>query len=403
MSFHPAEVRFLITHEEKITDAERRLTADHPMTKASAIKDSAFFRSEFGDYGRAAMELVSSRSAAQGKLPRQWLMCHESAQQATPLVVAQRRAERIAAHCPQALVHDVTCSIGTEGAAITEAGMDYHGSDLDQARLLMAQFNEPRGLYSRADALRPASTSESIIVADPARRAGGRRITSPAQLIPPLPSLVETWQGHELAIKCAPGLDFSEWDGLVSVASVNGGVKEACLYTAGLSTGETREALLITTSKTECLTDSHRIDIITDRMPSDVGADSPGKYLIDPDGAVVRSGLVRHYARREGLWMLDERIAYLTGDAIPAGRSGFKFIESVPLKKLKTALKKHDCGSLEILVRGVDVDPDVLRKKLGLKGKRPMAVFCTRVGSQGVGLVCEAREYADEPPHTFVH
>lgn len=223
MSFHPAEVRFLVAHEEKIADAERRLTADHPMTKESAIKDSAFFRSEFGDYGRAVMELVSSRSAAKGKLPSQWLMCHESAQQATPLVVAQRRAERIAAHCPQGLVHDVTCSIGAEGAALIDAGVGYHGSDLDQARLLMAQSNEPRALYSRADALRPASTSESFIVADPARRAGGRRITSPTQLIPPLPSLVETWQGHELSIKCAPGLDFSEWDGLVSVASVNGG------------------------------------------------------------------------------------------------------------------------------------------------------------------------------------
>ncbi|WFP68033.1 SAM-dependent methyltransferase [Corynebacterium pseudotuberculosis] len=403
MSFHPDEVRFLAANKEKISDAESRLIADHPLTKASAIKDSAFFRSEFGDYGRSVMELVSSRSATKGKLPSQWLMCHESAQQATPLVAAQRRAERLAAHFPQGLVHDVTCSIGTEGAAITRAGMSYHGSDVDQARLLMARYNESRGHYSRADALIPASKNESIIVADPARRAGGRRITSPLQLIPPLPSLVETWRGHELAIKCAPGLDFSEWEGLVSVASVNGGVKEACLYTAGLSNGETREALLITASTTECTSDNHRVDRITDLMPSDVGADSPGKYLIDPDGAVIRSGLVRHYARREGLWMLDERIAYLTGDAIPAGRSGFKFVELVPLKKLKTVLKKHDCGSLEILVRGVDIDPDVLRKKLGLKGKRPMAVFCTRIGSQGVALICEAREYADELPRTFVH
>ncbi len=39
-------------------------------------------------------------------------------------------------------------------------------------------------------------------------------------------------------MKCAPGLDFSQWPGLVSVASVNGNVKEACLYTPGLATGK---------------------------------------------------------------------------------------------------------------------------------------------------------------------
>lgn len=44
-------------------------------------------------------------------------------------------------------------------------------------------------------------------------------------------------------MKCAPGLDFSQWPGLVSVASVNGNVKEACLYTPGLATG--RQAVLL--------------------------------------------------------------------------------------------------------------------------------------------------------------
>ncbi|WP_460490842.1 THUMP-like domain-containing protein, partial [Corynebacterium nasicanis] len=220
--------------------------------------------------------------------------------------------------------------------------------------------------------------------ADPARRAGGRRITHPDQLLPPLPELLDAWCGTELAVKCAPGLDFSEWEGLVSLVSVDGGVKEACLYTPGLSEGTRREALIIT---------GGHVDRLSDALPDEVGAGDPGRYLIDPDGAVVRAGLVRHYAAREGLWMLDERIAYLTGDTIPAGRSGFPIEEIVPLKKLKAALAGRDIGSLEILVRGVDVDPDALRKKLRLRGTRAGAVVCTRIGTQGVAIVCGPREH----------
>ncbi len=56
---------------------------------------------------------------------------------------------------------------------------------------------------------------------------------------------------------------------------------------------------------------------------------------------------------------------------------------------LRKALASYDCGSLEILVRGLDVDPDSLRKRLKLKGSRPLALVLTRIGRKGVGFVCE--------------
>ncbi|CAB0813441.1 SAM-dependent methyltransferase [Corynebacterium diphtheriae] len=392
MSYTTDEVHFLLDLDAEITAVAGAITRDHAMTKATAVKDAATFHKHFGANGRAAMELCASRTSAQGKLPHDWLMCHDSAQQATPLAVAQQRAHRIHRVCgSEAIVHDVTCSIGTEGAAITDLGMAYHGSDLDMSRLLMARQNVPNGLFFQADALKRASTSSDVIIADPARRAGGRRITKPDQLIPPLPQLVDHWRittttAAPMAIKCAPGLDFQEWDGLVSVVSVAGGVKEACLYTPELSEGLTREAIMIGPDQS--------VDVLNDRHGGEVPAGDPGTFIIDPDGAVVRAGLVQHYAARAQLWMLDEHIAYLTGDLIPQGRSGFRFIEMVGLKQLKSALVAHDAGSLEILVRGVDVDPDQLRKKLKLKGNTPMAVICTRIGRKGVALICHAREHS---------
>lgn len=396
MSFTPTEVDFLRAHASDIATS----LAQRCLTKENSVADAEFFRQQYGDFGRAVMELATARTKSSGKLPADWLVCNESAQQATPLLVADIRAERIHAVMQDALIHDVTCSIGTEGAAIRSYGMDYLGSDIDFSRLKMAKYNqeivEKRVAIEQfgwcgivaSDALKPGvADAAGVVIADPARRSGGRRIAKPEDLIPPLSSVISAYPYPELAIKCAPGLDFSSWDGLVSVVSLNGGVKEACLYTPGLGLGVRREAVIIRDGAAEN-------NVIDNTHPDDVEVSPPGRFIIDPDGAIVRAGLVRHYANREALWMLDERIAYLTGDKIPAGASGFEYIETVSLKKLKSVLRSYDCGSVEILVRGLDIDPDVLRKKLKLTGSTKLAVVLTRIGSAGVALVCKARQWA---------
>ena len=136
-----------------------------------------------------------------------------------------------------------------------------------------------------------------------------------------------------------------------------------------------------------CIRDS------TDDEPDDVDQHGPvGRWIVDPDGAVVRAGLVRQYAARHGLRQLDPQIAYLTGEQVPLGERGFEVIEEVSTseKVLRKTLAAHDCGTLEILVRGLDVDPDALRKRLRLKGSRSLALVLTRVGRKGVGFLCEA-------------
>ena len=138
MSLTPTEVQFLIQQKPQV----EQLLATRPMSKKTAVEDAEFFRKQFGSFGRAVMELGQARSSAANKhLPPSWLLCHESAQQATPLPVATVRAERIARCYPSALVHDVTCSIGTEGSAQLAAGLRYLGSDIDFSRVLLARHN----------------------------------------------------------------------------------------------------------------------------------------------------------------------------------------------------------------------------------------------------------------------
>ena len=401
MAYSSDEVDFLARNRAAIATSAESLE----LTKASTMADMDSLRKEYGEYSRAVAELTSARRAGvrTHKFPglaesaTEFLVDTDSIQQATPHSVAQFRAQELAALGINQ-VHDVTCSVGFEGAALTGAGISYIGSDIDRIRLSMARHNIPTGHFLAADALTQTTTSD-VILADPARRAGGRRIASPEDLLPPLPDLVAAHRDKGLAIKCAPGLDFSKWNGGVTITSLDGGVKEACLYSPQLST-KRRAVLLTSDDETASFSSSVKGHIRTvieeydgdrDELPQ---AGEISDFIIDPDGAVVRAGLVKDYAAREGLWQLDDRIAYLTGPRIPAGHSGFRFIEEVPIKKLKTALAALDCGRVEILVRGVDTDPDQLRKKLKLRGSKGYAVVITRIGSRGVALICGARQWA---------
>lgn len=382
MSFNLTEVAFLAAHADEIDE----IAAEVALTKASVFGDRALLASRFGDNARAVMELIGARRSAAGKLPAGWLTDLDAAQQATPAPVANVRAQRIADSGAR-VVHDVTCSVGTEAPAF--AGMDWLGSDIDPVRLSMARYNLGAGAWlARADALAPVARG-AVIVADPARRAGGRRITDPAQLVPPLPELLDVYQGSEMAVKCAPGIDYSAWEGLVSVVSVDGAVKEACLYTPGLAGGHTREAVVLRSDGFS--------ETVTSGESDDVPVGAPGAFVIEPDGAIIRAGLVRHWGARYGLRMLDEHIAFLSGDRIPPGYSGFRVLDAVPVRQLKAALSGYGAGGVEILVRGVDVDPDQLRGRLKLKGGRQMGVVIARVGMSAVAYVCEARQWGQRP------
>ncbi|GLY54733.1 hypothetical protein Lesp01_83880 [Lentzea sp. NBRC 102530] len=330
------------------------------------------------------VETVLLRRRAVSKLDSagSWLFTDDALQQATASAVARHRALRFTGRS----VHDVTCSVGADLFALSSVASVCVGSDLDPVRVTMARNNVPGAPVVIADALRPVSRA-SAVTADPARRdSSGRRKWNPSDFVPPLDELSEVYAGVDLAVKCAPGIDFAvaPWADEIEVVSLDGAVREACLWTRGLATpGVSRRASVLHGSSSWTLTDAE---------PDDCPVAAPGAWLIDPDGAVVRAGLVRHYAARHGLWQLDERIAYLSGDVPPPGIRAFRVLEHghYTEKSLKSLLKARGIGVLEILVRGLDVDPNTLRKRLKLAGSGSAAVVLTRVGSKPVFVLCQA-------------
>ncbi|RKT57198.1 THUMP-like domain-containing protein [Saccharothrix australiensis] len=356
--------------------------ADLPLTPASRLSDVARARRVAPRHFAAVLETLLLRRGAAAKVPfRDGLFTDAALQQATPRPVAEHRAARFAGR----VVHDVTCSIGADLAALPEGSV---GSDLDPVRLAMARHNLGGSrTVLRADALRPVSRGVPV-VADPARRdATGRRTWRPADFAPPLDGLAAAYADRDLAVKCAPGVDFAvaPWADEVELVSLDGQVREACLWTRGLATpGVTRRASVLRTGGPGWT--------ITDAEPDDCPVTPPAEWLVDPDGAVVRAGLVRHYAARHGLAQLDERIAYLTGPVPPPGIRAFRVVEHghYSEKALRSVLRAHDVGRLEILVRGLDVDPNTLRRRLKPAGAAEATAVLTRIGRTPTYLLARA-------------
>lgn len=363
--------------------------ASYRLTESSRLDDVAAIRKEFGERTGALIETTLLRRRAAAKLDgldvAGWLFTDEALQQATAAEVARHRARRLGA----VAVHDATCSIGTELAVLRESASAVIGSDIDEVRLAIARHNlGGQVTVCRADALRPISR-ESVVLLDPARRSGGTRRFDPRAYAPPLDAVLEVYRGRPAVIKCAPGIDFDAvrrlgFDGEIEVTSMKGSVREASLWSPELAGVRRRASML------------DRGESVTDTDPDECAVAEPGRFIVDPDGAVVRAGLVRQYATRHGLWQLDADIAYLSGDRVPDGVRGFEVLDRVPMreKALRHALHAHDCGPLEILVRGVDVDPDALRARLRPHGRQSLALLITRIGrdraARATAFVCRA-------------
>jgi hypothetical protein len=353
-------------------------------------------RARLGDRAAPVLETALLQERARGRVPDGWLLTAEAAEQATAAPVAAHRAARLAGRD----VHDVTCSVGAELQALRGTAARLIGSDLDPVRLAMARVNVPGVALVRADALAPV-TRDTVLVADPGRRtASGRRTWRPGDFTPPLDALalvagmsqrgghagVQRQESpHDLVVSTAPGLDWSvvPWASEVELVSLDGRVREAALWSAGLAT--TRRRATVLSSRAAPWT-------VTDDEDEHCPVAPVGEWIVDPDGAVVRAGLVRQYGARHGLWRLDEHLAYLSGDARPPGVRAFRVLEHGHYgeKTLRRTLAARGVGRVEILVRGLDVDPNALRPRLRLRGHAEATIVLARLATGPEAFVCEA-------------
>jgi hypothetical protein len=122
-----------------------------------------------------------------------------------------------------------------------------------------------------------------------------------------------------------------------------------------------------------------------------------GRFVFEPDAAVLAAKLTGALAAEYGLAEIARGIAYLTGERTindPA-LACFEVLDVLPLraKILKDWLAGRGIGRLEIKKRGVDVEPDELRRQLQVAGDNAATLIVTRI--EGRRLVIAARRVGD--------
>ena len=310
----------------------------------------------------------------------------EALEQATRARVAAHRAARVAVAGPSVI--DLTCGIGGDLVAFARAGLTTAGVDLDPLRVEMARANLDAlglgGAVSVADATTLDVSPFATSYADPARRTGRGRSFHVDDWTPPW-TFVETLLRGRAAVKVAPGIPHSLVPDGVEAEWVSdaGEVKEAVLWSPALAMAARRATVI----------GRGGLATLTEEDDPGAGAGAVGGFLYEPDGAVIRAGLVTAVAAGVEGHLLDPKIAYVTGDApfrTPFATS-YRVVEELPYreKPLKAALRARGVGPLTIKKRGVDVVPEDLRRRLGLHGEAAATIVLTRVAGEGTALLVE--------------
>lgn len=359
------------------------------LSESSLIGDLSRLRRTVGDLAAAVVETVRLRRRAVtkfGPLAADWWLTEEALQQGTPAPVARHRWARLVERGLP--VHDLTCSIGADLVWAPDGSV---GSDLDPVRVLMAAGNLPGRPVFVADAL--TRTSRGLLgYADPARRESGRRITG-VDTLPKLADLDDVHADRPPVLRMPPGIDhvLLARPGETEIVSLDGGAREAVLWPAEVATTTRRASVLRSTP------DGH---VLHESVTSDDSDDIPvlpvGEYLYDPDAAIVRAGLVRHWAARHGLAQLDPHLAYLTGDHPVSEIRSFRVLDVAPFteKVVKGWVKRDGTGTLEIKQRGTPVVPDELRRRLrpamSKDTRAARTLIVARVGTGRLAVWAEA-------------
>jgi SAM-dependent methyltransferase len=365
---------------------EQAIAIAQSVTEADPVRRTAKVRALLEpDLATAALAQAELRARARAKFGDQAQRLYftsDGLEQATRAEIADHRAARFAA-AGVGSVLDLCCGIGADVAAFVRAGLVVTAVERDPATAAFAQANCPTAAIEIGAAEDAEWGTADAVFLDPARRTTRGRTFDPASYSPSLDFVLSVLAGSRYAAaKLGPGIDHAliPQDSEAEWVSFDGRVKEAVLWSAGFATARRRATVLPAGVE---LTDH-------DALADDVGP--VGRYLYEPDGAVIRAGLVQQAAALlPGGRRLDEHLAYLSADVAvtsPFAR-GYAVHEVLPysVKRLRAELARREVGIVEIKKRGVDIDPSALRRELKPRGVNSLTVILARVGDQRLAVL----------------
>lgn len=380
------------------SDAGKRLLiATQENDVGQSLKTQKLLRkSHSADLCRAALSVIEQRrKAAADKFPShgsQLFIDREALEMASREEIAAYRAQRFGA-CDR--IADLCCGAGSDTCAFA-VWSRVVALDLNSIRLRMTQMNAcTTGVGNRVSVvcghgLHLPWKQVDAVFADPSRRRSGQRVRAAVAYEPCLEKLIALCRTiPRAAIKVAPGISYGQLpdDAEIEFISAAGQCREGVLYFGDLKSA-TRRATILPGNNTIESKSNCKVDVGT-----------PGRFLYDPNPAVVRAHLIDELAFQLRGWKLDSQIAYISSDnavSTPFARC-YRVISEMPynLQRLRKHLATEAMIPTVIKKRRFPIDPEELRRQLtnGLKNRKnttKVTLILTRLEKSSQVFICEA-------------
>ena len=323
-----------------------------------------------------------------GPLADSLLLTRQALEQSSRFDVAKYHARKLSS---LGSVTDLGCGLGVDSIAFAQAGSAVVAVEKDEVTAKFASSNLAR--YPNAEVHRTAAEDFDVstegVFLDPARRdlassGRSRKLLSPDDFSPSIGFALEQLAKVPGGVKLSPALPHELVSDKFEATWVShrGDLVEFSQWSTDPGRFGKRFAVMVDGES--------ELEFTGEEFEAEVS--SLDEFVYEPDPALIRSHLIGAYAGEQGLRLLSAGIAYLTGgERKSPWLRGYKLLADLPLdeKAISRYLSERSIGSLEIKKRGVDIDPQLMRKRLKLKGSGAATLIATKVGGARKALVCE--------------
>ncbi|MCA9142508.1 MAG: hypothetical protein H6821_07805 [Planctomycetaceae bacterium] len=331
------------------------------------------------------LEQVELRDRARAKFsrPEKMFFTRKLLEQSTDEQIASYKASRFPSDQP---VADLCCGIGGDALALAKRGPCL-AVDRDPVATLLTEVNSHTlGLSNLSSEVADVhSLIERLDSAawhiDPDRRVAAQRTS---QAVYSEPSLDVIQSLHQRigagAIKLAPSAELADdWIDEKAVELEWIGSRRECrqqvVWLGSLAQNAGLRTATVVDRNDENASFTGEVDI-------EVDVSAPGRFLYVPDSTLLASHLAGALAADLQLKGTSYGLSYYTADEFRDSPllEVFEISEllNLDMKRLKRLLRERNVGTLEIKVRGVEVDPAELRKKLQPKGSASATLLVFR-------------------------
>jgi hypothetical protein len=318
---------------------------------------------------------------------------------------ATRFAEQRAGASPPRTIGDLCCGIGGDLLALVNQGRVV-GVDANPIVAHFAEVNASHHSVGRRVTIVPGSVEDcefghfTAWHIDPDRRAAGRRTTS-LNTCQPSRDTIERLLGRvpHAAVKLAPATKVPpEWADRCELEwiSRDGECRQVVAWhgTLARSPGLRRATVLTSSSASRGVPAAGEPRTIVGRPDQSIPISKKlGDFIFDIDSAIRAAHLQSALAVQFDLSALAEGQSYFTGNSriIDAAVSCFKIEHVLPLRVRTIAQHLHErgIGRLEIKKRGVDIDPEKLRRELKFRGDNAATLLITSIAGRPAAIVAQ--------------